>query len=61
MRKPEVGIIKLSVDAAFDSQTDRAGSGGVFRDHECNFVAGLLHSQDDITSVNHAELLAQPS
>ncbi|XP_062028568.1 uncharacterized protein LOC133744481 [Rosa rugosa] len=57
-QKRPVGFVKLSVDAAFDQLSCRAGLGGVFRDHNGAFLYGFRHTFAAAHSARHAELLA---
>ncbi|KAL6125683.1 hypothetical protein ACLB2K_073737 [Fragaria x ananassa] len=56
--KRMVGVIKLNVDAAFDSPTSQVGLGGVFKDANGSFQWGFGHSLSCVASAKHAELLA---
>ncbi|KAL6134614.1 hypothetical protein ACLB2K_066843 [Fragaria x ananassa] len=57
-QKLMIGVIKLNVDAAFDSPTSQVGLGGVFRDANGSFLWGFRHSLSCAASTKHAELLS---
>ena len=57
-RPPDVDWIKLNVDGAFSHELQRAGGGGVVRDHEGEILAAFSTGFEGCSSGLEAEVLA---
>lgn len=55
--KPEIGWTKLNFDGSCKSKTGRSSIGGIFRNHEAEFLLGYAESIGESNSTN-AELAA---